>query len=53
LNLPVSIYVINLQNKNLRKDDLDAGILEEKCKFLFERANRKFLKVIEYEDLIS
>ena len=51
INLPLSVYIINLQNKNLRKDDIDAGILEEKCKFLFERGNRKFLKVLEYHDL--
>jgi hypothetical protein len=31
---------------------LDASSLEEKCKFLFERANRQFLKVLEYNDLI-
>ena len=42
---------MNLQNKSLRKDDLDASVLEEKCKFLFERGNRKFLKVMEYDEL--
>ena len=26
-------------------------MLEEKCKFLFERGNRRFLKVMEYSDL--
>jgi hypothetical protein len=26
-------------------------MFEEKCKFLFERGNRKFLRVMEYEDL--
>jgi hypothetical protein len=36
----------------LRNEDLDASSLEEKCKFLFERANRSFLKVIEYKDII-
>ena len=51
INLPLSVYVVNLQNKSLRKDDLDASVLEEKCKFLFERGNRKFLKVMEYKDL--
>lgn len=51
INLPLSIYIVNLQNKNLRKDDIDACQLEEKCKFLFERGNRKFLKVMEYSDL--
>jgi hypothetical protein len=35
----------------LRKEDLDASILEDKCKFLFERGNRKFVKVMEYGDL--
>jgi hypothetical protein len=51
INLPMSIYIINLQNKTLRKEDLDAGVLEDKCKFLFERGNRKFVKVMEYGDL--
>ncbi len=51
LNLPLSVYIINLQNKNLRKDDIDGSMLEDKCKFLFERGNRKFLKVMEYGDL--
>jgi len=32
---------------------LDASALEEKCKFLFERANRKFLKVLEYDNLVA
>lgn len=40
INLPLSIHIVNLQNKNLRKDDIDASMLEEKCKFLFERGNR-------------
>lgn len=48
INLPLSVYVINIQNKSLRKDDIDASKLEDKCKFLFERGNRKFLKVLEY-----
>ena len=26
-------------------------MLEDKCKFLFERGNRNFLKVMEYSDL--
>ena len=51
INLPLSFYIINLQNKSLRKDDLDASLIEKKCKFLFERANRKFLRVLEYEDI--
>lgn len=42
---------MNLQNQNLRKDDLDASQLEDKCKFLFDRANRQFLKVLEFKDL--
>ena len=25
IDLPLSIYIINLQNKNLRKDDIDAS----------------------------
>lgn len=41
-----------MQNKSLRKDDIDASQLEDKCRFLFERGNnRKFLKVMEYEEL--
>lgn len=51
INMPLSVYVINIQNKSLRKDDLDASVLEQKCKFLFERGNRKFLRVFEYSDL--
>ena len=49
--MPLSVCIVNLQNKSLRKDDLDASVLEEKCKFIFERGNRKFLKVMEYADL--
>ena len=51
LNLPLSVYIVNMQNKSLRKDDIDASVLEDKCKFLFERGNRRFLKVMEYADL--
>jgi hypothetical protein len=33
--LPLSIYIVQLRNENLRGDDIDVGVLEEKCKFLF------------------
>ena len=49
--LPISIYIIQLKNDNLRGDDIDVGILEEKCKFLFQKGNRKFLRVIQFKDL--
>ena len=45
IDLPLSIYIVNLQNKAHRSEDLDASCLEEKCKFLFERGNRKFLRL--------
>jgi len=51
VSLPLSIYIVQLRNDNLDKDDIDVGILEQKCKFLFEKGNRKFLRVIQYKDL--
>ena len=51
VSLPLSIYVIQIKNDNLKGDDIDVGILEHKCKFLFEKGNRKFLHVINYKDL--
>lgn len=49
--LPLSIYIIQLRNDNLREGDIDVSILEQKCKFLFQKGNRKFLRVINYKDL--
>ena len=30
-NLPLSIYIVQLRNENLRADDIDITVLEEKC----------------------
>lgn len=46
IHLPLSIVIVQLKNESLRKDDIDVQGLEQKCAFLFQRANRKFLKVI-------
>jgi len=51
IHLPLSIIIVQLKNDSLRKDDIDVCNLEQKCNFLFQRANRKFLKVIKYRDL--
>jgi len=32
-------------------DDVDVSLLEEKCEFLFQKANRRFLKVLRIQDL--
>ena len=48
INLPVSIVIVQLKNKGIEESDTDVGKLEEKCEFLFEKANRRFLKVIKY-----
>ena len=51
INLPVSIVIVQLKNKGLSDGDTDVGKLEEKCEFLFEKANRRFLKVIKLNQL--
>jgi hypothetical protein len=51
IHLPLSIVIVQLKNESLRKDDIEVSTLESKCEFLFQRANRKFLKVIQYRDL--
>ena len=51
VSLPLSIYIIQLKNDNLQGDDIDVSILEKKCQFLFEKGNRKFLRVIKYKDI--
>ena len=51
VNLPLSIYIVQLRNDNIESGDIDVGILERKCKFLFEKGNRKFLRVLQYKDL--
>lgn len=48
INLPVSIVIVQLKNKGIEESDTDVGKLEEKCQFLFEKANRRFLKVLKY-----
>ena len=48
INLPVSIVIVQLKNKGIEESDTDVGKLEEKCEFLFEKANRRFLKVLKY-----
>ena len=50
INLPISIVMIQLSDK-LEDDDIDASQLEEKCEFLFQKANRRFLKVLRIQDL--
>ena len=51
INLPVSIVIVQLKNKGIEESDTDVGKLEEKCEFLFEKANRRFLKVLKYNQL--
>lgn len=51
MNLPLSIYIVQLRNDNIEDGDIDVSILEKKCKFLFEKGNRKFLRVLQYSDL--
>ena len=51
INLPVSIVIVQLKNKGLSDADTDVGKLEEKCEFLFEKANRRFLKVLKLNQL--
>ena len=51
VSLPLSIYVVQLRNDALDGDDIDVSVLEQKCKFLFEKGNRKFLRVLQYKDL--
>jgi len=51
INLPLSICIVYMKNKEFSEDEVDLVNLERKCKFLFERANRKFLKVIPYDKL--
>jgi hypothetical protein len=40
-----------LRNDNIDGEDIDVSVLEQKCKFLFEKGNRKFLRVLQYKDL--
>jgi len=49
--LPLSINIIMVKNENIEKSDINVTTLEQKCKFLFEKGNRKFLRVIEYDEL--
>ena len=51
IHLPLSIVIVQLKNESLRKDDIDVSDLEQKCSFLYQRASRKFLKVVQYRDL--
>ena len=30
---------------------MDVSLLEDKCSFLFQKANRRFLKVLKYDEL--
>ena len=52
INLPVSIVIVQLKNsQGLSEAETDVGKLEEKCEFLFEKANRRFLKVLKLNQL--
>ena len=51
ISLPISIVIVQLKNDGLQSNDMDVGKLEQKCEFLFQKANRRFLKVIKYADL--
>ena len=51
INLPISIVIVQLKDEALRGDDVDVSLLEEKCEFLFQKANRRFLKVLKYKEL--
>lgn len=42
---------MQLRNENIEEGDIDVSILEKKCKFLFEKGNRKFLRVVQYTSL--
>ena len=54
VSLPLSIYIIQLNyNNNIKEGDVDGRFLEQKCKFLFEKGNRRFLRVIQYNDLFN
>ena len=50
---PLSIYIIEVRNPNVAEDDIDSSKLEKKCQFLFERGNRRFLRVLQFEDLFK
>lgn len=50
--MPVSIVIVQLKSsQGLSESDTDVSKLEEKCEFLFEKANRRFLKVIKLSKL--
>ena len=51
IHLPLSIVIVKLKNEGMRNGDVDVSDLEQKCSFLFQRASRKFLKVVNYRDL--
>ena len=50
INLPISIVIIQVSD-NLEPEDVSVSLLEEKCEFLFQKANRRFLKVLKYKGL--
>ena len=51
INLPISIVIVQLRDEKLQGDDVDVSLLENKCSFLFQKANRRFLKVLKYDEL--
>ena len=53
IQLPLSIYIIQLKNENIDEEDIDAAKLEKKCQFLFERGNRRFLRVLQFDDIFK
>ena len=51
INLPISIVIVQVRDESDQIDDVGVGLLEEKCEFLFQKANRRFLKVLRYKEL--
>ena len=52
INLPVSIVIVQVKtDADLEDFDTNVSKLEQKCQFLFEKANRRFLKVLKYNKL--
>lgn len=50
-SLPLTITLVYIKNKELDASEVGAANLEKKCQFLFDRAGRRFLRIIEYKEL--
>ena len=52
ISLPISIVIVQIKSdEDLEDFDTNVTKLEAKCQFLFEKANRRFLKVLKYNKL--